>query len=197
MEQGYLKSPHIVQIDEKNKATIRVEAANSIIQKRRFHEIKSTINGKSVKAILYYPFDYDSTKYYPMIVHIYQKQSHLVNDFQIPEISSANGFNTDFYTSQGYFVLRPDIIVEINQPGESALQCTLEPINKALKIANIDKDKIGLIGHSYGGFEVNYIVNRTNMFKAAVSGSGVFDIVNWYFSMGWNGSKTQFWRYDE
>ena len=197
MEQGYLKSPHIVQIDEKNKATIRVEAANSIIQKRRFHEIKSTINGKSVKAILYYPFDYDSTKYYPMIVHIYQKQSHLVNDFQLPEVSSANGFNTDFYTSQGYFVLLPDIIVDLDQPGESALQCTVEATNQALKEANIDRDKIGLIGHSYGGFEVNYIVNRTNMFKAAVSGSGVSDIVNWYFSMDWNKSKTQFWRFED
>ena len=196
-EQNYLKSPQIIQVDEKNNVTIRAEAVNSIIEKRNYQEIISTINGKKIKAILYYPLDYDSSKYYPMIVHIYQKQSHLVNNFQLPEVSSPNGFNTDFYTSQGYFVLLPDIIVDKNKPGESALQCTLKAINLAITKANIDKNKIGLMGHSYGGFEVNYILNHTKTFKAAVSGAGISDIISWYFSMDWNTLKPQFWRYEE
>jgi dipeptidyl aminopeptidase/acylaminoacyl peptidase len=34
----------------------------------------------------------------------------------------------------------------------------------------IDTKHIGLIGHSFGGYETNYIITKTKIFAAAVSG---------------------------
>lgn len=60
--------------------------------KQEVFTYKNTL-GKELKSVLYYPVNYDSTKKYPMIVHIYQIQSHTSNRYQIPKIDDPLGFN--------------------------------------------------------------------------------------------------------
>src|SRR5947208_9465186 len=44
----------------------------------------------------------------------------------------------------------------------------------------IDRDKLGVIGGSYGGFMTNWIVTQTQRFKAAVSIAGVSNLISFY-----------------
>jgi dipeptidyl aminopeptidase/acylaminoacyl peptidase len=44
----------------------------------------------------------------------------------------------------------------------------------------VDAQRMGLQGHSFGGYETNYIVTRTRLFAAACAASGVSDLVSWY-----------------
>lgn len=41
-----------------------------------------------------------------------------------------------------------------------------------------------MFGHSFGGYETNFIISQTNIFAAAVSGAGISDIISMYFNIG-------------
>ncbi|MEC4037044.1 alpha/beta hydrolase family protein [Myroides odoratimimus] len=53
-----------------------------------------------------------------------------------------------------------------------------------------------LLGHSFGGYTTNFIVTQTDMFKAAVSGSGVTDFINHYFSYNYNYRSPGYFQFE-
>ncbi|MEC4114969.1 prolyl oligopeptidase family serine peptidase [Myroides pelagicus] len=139
--------------------------------------------GNNLKGILFYPKDYQPNQKYPMITRVYEMQNHLANRFTYSSFLNYEGFNSDLYLEQGYFVFYPDILTSEQGPGLSALNCVEEGIKEVLKAENsIDKDNLGLIGYSFGGYITNFIITQTNLFKTAVSGAGTSDIVASYFS---------------
>jgi dipeptidyl aminopeptidase/acylaminoacyl peptidase len=137
----------------------------------------------SLKGLLFYPHDYMDGKEHPMIVHIYERQSGHANEYVNPSLYSGQGFNPMVYTSAGYFVFLPDIDYEIGNPGYSALSCLTGAVEKALSDKRIDRNRLGLIGHSFGGYETSFIVSQSNLFAAAVSGAGIHDLRRDYFSI--------------
>ncbi len=139
--------------------------------------------GKNLKGALFYPADYDPLKKYPMIVSIYEIRSHSLHEYVAPSLTTNSGFNIANFTQEGYFVLLPDIAYELNSPGRSALDCVNAALDKALEIGSIDEYKLGLMGHSFGGFETSYIVSQTNRFKAAISSAGVNDLLSFYLDI--------------
>jgi len=68
--------------------------------------------------------------------------------------------------------------------GYGDLRDILAGIDAAARLASIDRQRIGIMGHSYGGFMTMWAVTQTNRFKAAVAGAG---IVNWQSYYGENG----------
>jgi dipeptidyl aminopeptidase/acylaminoacyl peptidase len=151
-------------------------------------------NGKTLKGSLLYPAKYDPDKKYPMIVHIYERESQKVLDFSPPFDYGYLGFNALNYVTNGYFVLNPDLSYTIGDPGISALNGVTVAVNKVLEAGRIDRDEIGLIGHSFGGYETAFIVTQTDMFAAAVAGAASTDLINWYHDISWDWNLTQLWR---
>lgn len=152
--------------------------------------------GVALKGVLFYPFNYDPDQQYPMIVNIYQKQTKALHTYINPSLLNGSAFNVTYYTSQDYFVLLPDIVYEIGKPGRSATDCVIAATQSALETASIDKTKIGLIGHSYGGYEADFIITQTDLFAAAVAGSGISDLTSGYLSVNAGYKKTNSWRYE-
>lgn len=151
-------------------------------------------NGSFSGALLY-PAEYDPAKKYPMVIFIYEKNCGFVNSFRPPSDYEYVGFNLLRYITNGYFVLLPDIEYTIGEPGISALKSVTSLVNKALKEESIDENRIGLIGHSFGGYEAAFIATQTKMFKAVVAGSAITDLVSWYHDIQGNGWDTeQMWR---
>ncbi|WP_420241993.1 S9 family peptidase [Roseiterribacter gracilis] len=68
--------------------------------------------------------------------------------------------------------------------GGGDLRDVLTGIDKVLTVANVDENRIGITGHSYGGCMVMWAVTQTNRFKAAQAGAG---IANWISYYGQNG----------
>ncbi|MBT2621915.1 prolyl oligopeptidase family serine peptidase [Chryseobacterium sp. ISL-6] len=137
--------------------------------------------GTPLKGILYYPVHFDPRKKYPMVVRIYQKQSESSGVYPIPDFDE-DGFNLRILLERGYFVFLPDIIFDERGTGISALDCIHSGLDATSTNLGIDKNKIGLTGHSLGGYETNFIAAHSNRFAAYVSGSSVSDIVKFYFS---------------
>jgi dipeptidyl aminopeptidase/acylaminoacyl peptidase len=146
--------------------------------------------GKQMQGALFYPANYEPGKQYPMIVYIYEILSNTVHSYASPSVRSA--YNTANFTTNGYFIFRPDIIYDINEPGTSAVDCVVPAVEQVLKTGMIDKNKIGLMGHSWGAYQTSFIVTQTNIFKAACAGAPLTDLISMSMSIYWNsGSPDQ------
>jgi dipeptidyl aminopeptidase/acylaminoacyl peptidase len=153
-------------------------------------------NNEILKGALLYPADYSAEKTYPMVVQIYEKLSSNYNKYVNPTTQNSTGFNSVNFTTQGYFVLLPDIVKKEGNPGKSAVDCVLSAVREVLANEVIDPKRIGLIGHSFGGYEVNFIVTQTNKFATVVSSAGVSDIISNYLYVAWNTAKPNGFRYE-
>lgn len=153
-------------------------------------------SGKPLQGVLFYPAGYNPQKKYPMVVHIYQKQSQELHWYVNPSLHNSAGFNVRNFTAQGYFVLYPDIVYEEGQPGKSAVDCVLAAVDEALLKASISPTHIGLIGHSFGGYQTNFIISHSNRFAAAVAGAGVADLTSFYLQVNGATGKANYWRFE-
>lgn len=152
--------------------------------------------GNILNGALFYPAHFDQTKKYPLIVYIYDKVAKLVHDYVNPSLQNGIGFNCTNLTNKGYFVLMADIAYEKGNPGNSAVECVTAAVDKVLETSRVNPDKIGLIGHSFGGYEVNFITTQTDKFAAVVSGSGIADNVAHYFTYNTEQHSIDSWRFE-
>lgn len=155
-----------------------------------------TVGGKALKGILYRPPGYTAGKQYPMVVLVYERQGHLLYAYDNPSLHNNYGFNLPHLLSQGYTVLLPDIDSRMGEPGRSALECTVAAVQAALATGAVDRDRIGLMGHSFGGYETNYIITQTGLFRCAVSGDAVTDYVSLYLSEDKTFHHVSYWRFE-
>lgn len=140
--------------------------------------------GDSLKGVLIYPSNYVSGIKYPMIVNVYEQQHGRLFKAVVPtEFISVDHINPTIYSSKGYFVFYPDIKYSIGQPGKSALECVVAGVEKVIKMGLVDPDRIGIYGASFGGYETNYIISKTNIFATGVSGVSINDLVSRYLSI--------------
>jgi dipeptidyl aminopeptidase/acylaminoacyl peptidase len=98
---------------------------------------------------------------------------------------ASNGFNKTVYTSNGYAVFFPDITYKINDPGMSAAWCVLPALDAAMATGVVDRAKVGLQGHSWGGYETSFLVTQAD-FAAAVAGAPLTNMISMYSSIYFN-----------
>ncbi|MFN3753723.1 prolyl oligopeptidase family serine peptidase [Flavobacterium sp.] len=153
--------------------------------------------GTLLKGALFYPAGFNPLKKYPMVVQIYDQESRNVHQYFNPTLLDGEGFNVSNYTSTGYFVLLPDIEYTLGAPGLSATDCVTAAVKAVNAMGAVDTKRIGLIGHSFGGYETDFIMTQTNLFATAVSGAGVSDVIRRYFEVNRNkGNRGEMWRFE-
>jgi len=86
----------------------------------------------------------------------------------------------------------PDIVYRVNDPGMSAVWSVIPAVKAAIATGVVDSSRVGLHGHSWGGYQTAFLVTQTDMFKAAIAGAALTDMVSMYSSVYWNsGSANQ------
>ncbi|SFJ88912.1 alpha/beta hydrolase family protein [Myroides guanonis] len=139
--------------------------------------------GVDLTGVLWYPKDFNPSKKYPMVTYIYDVgQGNDRSLFEIPTLYNPNGFNRTLLNEQGYFVFQADTYVSDEGPGLSAVECVTKGIENITSIEpSINKTKIGLIGHSFGGYKTSFILGNSKLFAAGVSGAGAHDLISWNY----------------
>lgn len=142
-----------------------------------------SFDGNKSEGILFKPENFDPNKKYPVIFTFYEKNANGLNSFLQPALTSGN-INVPFFVSNGYVIFDPNIY--FNEQGKAAEMVYNYIASAAKHLAKfpwIDTTRMGIYGHSFGGYEVNYMITRTNIFKAAVSAAGISDLVSFYGSL--------------
>lgn len=192
--------PTIFLFDIDTKKETELYQSNTVdsLAKNVIVEYYSWLNVKNERrgVVVTLPVNYDPAKKYPAVFDIYEKKKSKQHLYMSPFAIDGNGINSRTYSDDGYFVVQPDIYYKIGDPGVSAAECVLEALDKVLQNYAIDPDRVGLFGHSYGGYQTNFILTRTNRFKAAVSSSGVADIISSYFTFSLEYNIPDMFRYE-
>jgi len=151
-----------------------------------------SLDGKPLEGMLIKPENFDPTKKYPLLVNFYEKSSNGLYNHHTPSYGRST-INYSFYASRGYLIFNPDVHYRDGYPGESAFNCVIPGITALIDKGFVDKDNIGVQGHSWGGYQIAYLVTKTNIFKAAESGAPVPNMISAYGGIRWwTGLSRQF-----
>ena len=140
------------------------------------------------QATLYLPAGYEQGKKYPMLTYIYEKLSQEYNVYTVPNATRYS--NPSVFTNRGYAFLKPDIVYHVNDPGRSAVWCVVPAVKAAIATGIVDPARVGLQGHSWGGYQTTFITTQTKIFKTAVAGAPLTDMVSMFGSIYWNSGST-------
>jgi dipeptidyl aminopeptidase/acylaminoacyl peptidase len=133
--------------------------------------------GVPLRAVLLTPDGFNPHKRYPTLVYFYEKWSDQFHTFYAPVPRYPTIAR---YVSHGYVVVLPDIVYRAGHPGESALDCLLAAVDAVTARGIADPHRIGITGHSWSGYQVNYVLTRTNRFRAAEAGAAVANMTSAY-----------------
>ena len=144
----------------------------------------TSAKGHKLQAAMYLPANYEPGKKYPTVVYIYEKRSQNLHTHNVPNATRA--FNPSVYTSRGYVVLEPDIVYTLNDPGMSAVWAVVPAVEAAIATGVVDRENIGIHGHSWGGYQTAFLITQTRLFKSAIAGAALTNMVSMYGSVYWN-----------
>ncbi len=153
-------------------------------------------DGKDHEGLVYKPENFDSTKKYPMIVYFYEKYSDEIHSFNSPKPSQST-INFTFYGSNGYIIFVPDVHYLNGQPGQSAYNSIVSGTEFMKKHNYIDANRIGLQGQSWGGYQVAYLVTRTDIYACGEAGAAVSNMISAYGGIRWGAGLSRQFQYEK
>lgn len=156
----------------------------------------TAFDGKPLEGLLYKPEDFNPQKRYPVIVYFYEKNSDNLYRYSSPS-PSASIVNYPFYASRGYIVFVPDIVYTAGTPGESAYNCIVSGAQQLAREQWVDSANMAIQGQSWGGYQVVYLITRTNMFKAAEAGAPVSNMTSAYGGIRWGSGSSRQNQYEQ
>ncbi len=136
-------------------------------------------DGEKGEGILYKPQNFDPGKKYPVIFYYYEKNADMLNFFLNADLCDGV-LNIPWFVSNGYLVIMPNINYEFQNPGKGVYNSIMAAAHYLANKSWVDFHHMGLQGHSFGGWETNYIITHTSLFAAAAIASGNSDIIRHY-----------------
>jgi dipeptidyl aminopeptidase/acylaminoacyl peptidase len=153
------------------------------------------LDGRTSEGLLYKPEDFDSTKKYPIIFYFYERDARTRYNYITPQPVRAS-INIAYFVSNGYLVFDPDIYYKTGQPGEDAYNSVVSAANYLSRQKWVDTARMGLQGHSWGGYQVAYLVTRTHRFAAAEAGAPVANMTSAYGGIRWETGISRQFQYE-
>jgi dipeptidyl aminopeptidase/acylaminoacyl peptidase len=169
---GYMRQPR--QITNINPAiSTHLLGASQLISWR-------SSEGDELKGALLLPAGYEPGKRYPLVVYVYggERLSTGLNQWT-PGI-----FNMQLLATRGYAVLFPDAPLNVGTPFKDLAATVLPGIQKTIDMGIVDPERLGVMGHSYGGYSALALIEQSQEFRAAVDMSGETNLVNAYAKTG-------------
>ncbi|MGB8491548.1 MAG: prolyl oligopeptidase family serine peptidase [Bacteroidales bacterium] len=200
LKESCTTSPDLYVSDLKFSRPVRLSHTNP--QQSRYNWMTSQLvgwtsfNGQELQGILYKPADFDPAKKYPMIVYFYERSSDGLYSY-FPPAPSASIVNRPFAVSNGYLLFVPDIVYRTGYPGQSCYDAVVSGTQYLTdKYSFIDRERLGLDGQSWGGYQVAWLVTRTDLFKCAYAGAAVVDMISAYGGIRWESGMSRMFQYE-
>lgn len=152
--------------------------------------------GKETEGIIYKPEDFDPKKKYPMIVYFYERNNNTLYNYNAPTPTPSR-LNIPFFVSRGYIVFVPDIWYKTGYPGQGAYDYIVSGTRAVVKLGYVDSTKMGLQGQSWGGYQIVYLITKTNLYAAAWAGAPVANMTSAYGGIRWGSGMNRQFQYEK
>jgi dipeptidyl aminopeptidase/acylaminoacyl peptidase len=165
----------IVQLTDHNQVWKQIKLPRA--------EVKSikTKSGADYEGLLIYPENYKPGVPHPMVTFVHggpaDRFTHYADSRGWATQLAAAGFVVFCPNQRGSTVATFQSMMSIKRDwGGQDLQDILAGVEQLVAAKIADKEKLAIVGWSYGGYMVQMAVGKTNMFKTAVSGAGMGDV---------------------
>ncbi|MCE9678091.1 prolyl oligopeptidase family serine peptidase [Shewanella sp. AS1] len=135
-------------------------------------------DGQPLDGVLIKPSNYQEGQRYPVLVYFYRFMSDRLHAF--PQMQLNHRPNFAWYADNGYAIFLPDIRFEVGYPGATSVQALNSGVQHLIDMGIADRDRVGIQGHSWGGYQTAFAVTQTHIFKAAVTGAPVSNMTSAY-----------------
>lgn len=147
-----------------------------------------TSEGEDMLTWVMYPPNFDPAKKYPTLLYCQGGPQGQVSQFY------SFRWNFQLMAAQGYIVVAPNrhglpgFGREWNEQisgdwGGQAMKDYLAAIDEVAKEPFVDKENLGAVGASYGGYSVYLLAGiHEGRFNAFISHCGLFDLESWYLT---------------
>lgn len=180
-------------------AVQKISAANPQQEEIRWGDVTLydfvSLDGAPLQGLLVTPDDFDATKKYPLIVNFYERSTDGLHTHRTPQFHRST-INYAYYVSKGYVIFNPDVPYKIGYPGESAFHAVMGGVQALLREGFIDEKRIGVQGHSWGGYQIAHLLTKTNLFACAESGAPVVNMVSAYGGIRWGSGMSRMFQYE-
>lgn len=144
----------------------------------------------TIEGRYYLPSDFDPQKKYPLIVYYYGgtlPSDRTFNSRYSPYLYTARGFVVYVLNPSGTIGYGQEFAARhVNSWGEGTADDIIASVKAFCKEHSfINKDKIGCMGASYGGFMTQYLISRSDIFAAAISHAGISNITSYWGEGYW------------
>lgn len=155
----------------------------------------TALDGQRLRGMLVKPEGFDPKKKYPMIVNFYEKSTDDLNNYRTLEPHRSQ-INYTFYANRGYLIFNPDIPYRTGYPGESCLNSVISGVTYLMNQGFVDEKRIGVQGHSWGGYQAAYLVTKTDIFRCAEAGAPVVNMFSAYSGIRWESGLMRQFQYE-
>ncbi|MDP4262963.1 MAG: S9 family peptidase [Bacteroidota bacterium] len=196
-----LYSVDIVSGDMKQLTHVNDDIYNSIRQVKTERRWVTTTDGKKMLVWVIYPPGFDPSRKYPALLYCQGGPQSSLTQFY------SFRWNFQLMSSQGYIVVAPcrrgmpgfgtQWNEEISKDhGGQAMKDYLSAIDDVSKEKFVDKNRLGCVGASYGGYSVYMLAGiHNNRFKSFIAHDGIFDMRSmygtteemWFVNWDWGG----------
>lgn len=198
-KENYQTFPDLLYSDFTFQRPRKISAANLQQNKYNWGTIElyewTSLDGERLQGLLVKPDGFDPRKKYPMLVNFYERSSDGLNSYRLP-VPGRSSINYPHYASRGYIIFNPDIPYKDGYPGESCFKAVIPGITSLIDKGFVDKDRIGVQGHSWGGYQVAYLLTKTDIFKCAESGAPVVNMFSAYGGIRWATGLSRMFQYE-
>lgn len=176
-----IKRPTSAQLTQIN-STIK----NTLWGKTKIVHWKSS-DGLTIEGLLTYPENYQPNHQYPLLVELHGGPG---DSFVQRFVARKSVFPIANFSSNGYFYFRPNVrgssgyggtFRYLNQKDWAGLdyQDVISGVQFLIRQGFIKRDKIGILGWSYGGYLAAWAISHSTLFKAASIGGGIVNLVSY------------------
>jgi dipeptidyl aminopeptidase/acylaminoacyl peptidase len=146
---------------------------------------KST-DGMEIEGLLTWPANYEEGKRYPLLLVIHGGPAGV---FSETFIASPSIYPIATFAAKGYAVLRCNPrgsggygktfrYANYKDWGGGDYRDLMAGVDHVLGMGLADKDRLGVMGWSYGGYMTSWVITQTKRFKAASVGAGVTNLMS-------------------
>ena len=150
------------------------------------------LDGQELCGALLLPAGYDAGKRYPLVVWVYggSRGGDMVNQFGLQGLGVNN---LQLLAARGYAVLFPDAPLRKGTPMRDLAKTVLPGVDRVVEMGIADPGRLGVMGHSFGGYCVLALIAQTTRFKVAISSGGFGNWIGTYNQMRRDGSTYARW----
>ena len=190
--QSMLQPTEIFKIDASGKETQLSFTNKEILKDIRSAKVEerwmTTTDNKKMQVWVIYPPDFDANKKYPTLLYCEGGPQSMVSQF------FSYRWNFQMMAANDYIIVAPNrrglpgFGQEWNDQisgdyGGQNMKDYLTAIDEMAKEPFVDKDKLGAVGASYGGFSVLWLAgHHEKRFKVFISHCGIFNLEDQYLT---------------